>query len=161
VEEIEAIEARGAGEAIEVGDAVEARVLERAVGEVDHVEARGIGEAIEVADAVDAEEVTRAVELIEYMDAAVVGGAVVALVVISASVGVVYSNIASASAADIVLVNQSLSLPWSNSHGSSRMRLSFVIAFLQSRFRSPHSNISVLSYSMIMPPSVTALLICS
>jgi hypothetical protein len=74
----------------------EAEVLVGAVGEVEAVVASGTGEAIEVGDAVEAEEV---------------GGAVVALVVIGAAVAERKSNIATASAAEIFEVIQSLSLP--------------------------------------------------
>jgi len=46
------------------------------MGEVEAVVARGAGEAIEVGDGVEAREVPRAVELIEYMEAGAVGGTV-------------------------------------------------------------------------------------
>jgi len=88
----------------------EAEVLVGAVGEIEAVGTRGAGEAIEVGDAVEAGDVARAVGLIEY-EAGEVGGAVVALVVIGAAVGVRNSNIATASAAEIFEVIQSLSLP--------------------------------------------------
>jgi len=73
--------------------------------------AKGAGEAIEVGDVVEAGDVARAVGLIEYMEAGEVGGAVDALVVIGAAVGVRNSNIATAWAAEIFEVIQSLSLP--------------------------------------------------
>ena len=82
-----------------------------AVGEVEAVGARGAGEAIEVEDAVEAGDVARAVGLIKYMEAGEVGGAVVALVVIGAAVGVGNSNVATASVAEIFEDIQSLSLP--------------------------------------------------
>jgi hypothetical protein len=73
--------------------------------------AMGAAEAIEVGDAVEAGDLARAVGLIEYMEAGEVGCAVVALVVISAAVGVRNRNIAMASAAEIFEVIHSLSLP--------------------------------------------------
>jgi len=65
------------------------------------------------------------------------------------------SNIVKASAAAILAAIQPLSLPYSNVRGSSGLRPSLEIAFLQSRLGSARSNISVLSYSTIMPRSVT------
>jgi hypothetical protein len=82
-----------------------------AVEEVEAVGARGAGEAIDVGDAVEARDIARAVGLIEYMEAGEVGGAVVALVLISAAVGVRNSNIATALAAEIFEVIHSLSFP--------------------------------------------------
>jgi len=136
-----------------------AEVLVGAVDEVEAVGAGGAGEAIEVGDAVEAGDVASAVGSIEYMEAGEVGGVVVALVVICAAVGVRNSIIATASVAEIFEVIQSLSLPWSNVRGSSGLRWSSVLAFLQSHWGSAHSNISVLSCSTIMPRSVTTLLI--
>jgi len=78
---------------------------------VEAVGARGPGEVIEVVDAVEAGDVARAVELIEYMEAGEVGGGVVTWVAIGAAVGVRNSNIATASAAEIFEVLQSLSVP--------------------------------------------------
>jgi hypothetical protein len=79
-----------------------AEVLVGAVEEVQAVRARGTGEAIAVGHAAEAGDIARAVGLIEYMEAGEVGGAVVALVVIGAAVGVRNSNIATALAAEIV-----------------------------------------------------------
>ena len=81
----------------------EAEVLVGAVGEVEAVVARGTGEAIEVRDAVEAGDVARAVELIEYMEAGEVGGAVGEVKVIGiAAAGARNSNMATASAAEIL-----------------------------------------------------------
>jgi phosphoribosylaminoimidazole (AIR) synthetase len=66
---------------------------------------------MEVGDAVEAGDVARAVGLIDYMEAGEVSSAVVALVVIGAAVGVRNSNIAMASAAEIIEVIQSFGLP--------------------------------------------------
>jgi hypothetical protein len=86
----------------------EAEVLVGAVGEVEAVVARGAGEAIEVR----AGEVARAVGLIEYMEAGEVGGAVGEVKVVGiAAAGARNSNMATASAAEIFEVIQSLSLP--------------------------------------------------
>jgi len=135
----------------------EAEVLVGAVGEVEAVVARGAGEAIEVG----AGEVARAVELIEYMEAGEVGGAVGEIKVVGIAAGARKSNIVKASAAAILAAIQPLSLPYSNVPGSSGLRPSLVIAFLQSRLGSARSNISVLSYSTIMPRSVTTPLMWS
>jgi hypothetical protein len=89
-------------EVARVEETEEAKLLVGAVGQVEAIVARGAGEAIEVGDAVDARAVARAVGLIEYMEAGEVGSAVVALVVIGAAVGVRNSNIATALAAEIV-----------------------------------------------------------
>jgi hypothetical protein len=123
------------GEAEETG---KAEVLVGAVEEVEAVGARGAGEAIEVGDAVEAGDIARAGKVVR-------GGAA----------GARKSNIVKDSAAAILAAIQPLSLPYSNVHGSSGLRPSLVIAFLQSRLGSAHSNISVLSYSTVMPRSVT------
>jgi hypothetical protein len=115
-----------------------AEVLVGAVEEVKAVGARGPGEAIEVGDAVEARDIARAGKVVR-------GGAA----------GARKSNIVKASAAAILAAIQPLSLPYSNVRSSSGLRPSLVIAFLQSRLGSAHSNISVLSYSTIMPRSVT------
>jgi hypothetical protein len=81
------------------------------VGVVESVGARGAEEALELGDAVGAGDVVRAVELIEYMEPGEVGDAVVALVVISGAVEARNSNIAMASAAEIFEDNQCLRLP--------------------------------------------------
>jgi len=133
----------------------EAEVLVGGVGEVEAVVARGTGEPIEVGDAVEAGEVVRAVELIEYMEAGEVGGAVGEVKVVKIAAGARKSNIAKASAAAIFAAIQPFRLPYSNVRGSSGLRPSSVIAFLQSRLGSARSNISVLSYLTIMPRSVT------
>jgi len=133
----------------------EAEVLVGAVGEVEAVVARGAGEAIEVG----AGEVARAVGLIEYMEAGEVGGAVGEVKVVGIAAGARKSNIVKASAAAILAAIQPMSLPYSNVRGSSGLGPSLVIAFLQSRLGSARSNISVLSYSTIMPRSVTTPLI--
>jgi hypothetical protein len=127
----------------------EAEVLVGAVGEVEAVVARDAGEAIEVGDVVEAGE------LIEYMEAGEVGGAVGEVKVVGIAAGARKSNIVKASAAAILAAIQPLSLPYSNVRGSSGLRPSLEIAFLQSRLGSARSNISVLSYSTIMPRSVT------
>jgi len=118
-----------------------AEELVGAVEEVEAVGARGAGEAIEVGDAVEAGDIARA-------------GKIVRGSVAEAR----KSNIVKASAAAILAVIQPLSLPYSNVRGSSRLRPSLVIAFLQSRLGSTCSNISVLLYSTIIPRSVTTLL---
>jgi hypothetical protein len=65
------------------------------------------------------------------------------------------SNIGKAPAATILAAIQPLSLPYSNVRGSIGLKPSSEIAFLRSRFGSARSNISVLSYSTIMPCLVT------
>jgi hypothetical protein len=101
VEEVEAVGARGTGEAIEVGDVARA-------GKV----VRGAEEAIEVGDAVEAGDVARAMELIEYMEAGEVGCAVGEVKVVGiVAAGARNSNMATASAAEIFEVIQSSSLP--------------------------------------------------
>jgi hypothetical protein len=76
-------------------------------------------------------------------------------IVAGGEVGARNSNIVKASTAAILAAIQPLSLPYSNVRGSSGLRPNLVIAFLQSRLGSARSNISVLSYSTIMPCSVT------
>jgi len=90
-----------------------AKVLVGAVEEVEAVGARGAGEAIEVGDVARAGKVVR-------------GGAA----------GARKSNIVKASAAAILAAIQPLSLPYSNVRGSSGLRPSLQIAFLQSRLGS-------------------------
>jgi hypothetical protein len=98
-------ETEGAEETREAEEIGEAEVLVGAMGEVKAVGARGAGEAIEVGDAVEAGDVARAVGLIEYMEAGEVK------VVGIAAAGARNSNMATASAAEIFEVIQSLSLP--------------------------------------------------
>ena len=88
-----------------------AEVLVGAVEEVEAVGARGAAEAIEVGDAVEAGDVARAVELIEYMEAGEVGGAFGEVKVVGiAAARARNSNIATASAAEMFEIIQSLSL---------------------------------------------------
>jgi hypothetical protein len=117
-----------------------AEVLVGAVEQVEAVGARGAGEVIEVrdADAVEARDIARAGKVVS-------GGAS----------GARKSNIVKASAGAILAAIQPLSLPYSNVRSSSRLRPSLEISFLQSRLGRACSNISVLSYSTIMPRSVT------
>ena len=110
-----------------------------AVGEVEVVVAMGAGEAIEVGDAVEAGDIARAGRVVR-------GGAA----------GARKSNIFKASAAAILAAIQPLSLPYLNVRGSSGLRPSLEIAFLQSRLGSACSNKSVLLFSTIIPRSVTA-----
>jgi hypothetical protein len=79
-----------------------AEVLVGAVGEVEDVVARGAGEAIEVGDAVEAGQVARAVQQIEYMEAGEDGGAVGEVKVVGIVTGGRKSNIVRASAAAIL-----------------------------------------------------------
>jgi hypothetical protein len=147
VEEVEAFGARGAGEAIEVGDTVEAGDIARAgkvvwVFGVAGVEETGKAEVL--VGAVEEVEARRAGKVVR-------GGAA----------GARKSNIVKASAAAILAAIQPLSLPYLNVCGSSGLRPSLEIVFLQSRLGSARSNISVLSYSTIMLRSVTAPLMWS
>jgi len=125
-------------------EAGEAELLVGAVGEVEAIVARGAGEAIEVRDAVEAGDMARAGKVVR-----------------GAAAGARNSNIVKASTAAILAAIQPLSLPYSNVRGSSGLRPSLVITFLQSRLGSARSNISVLSYSAIMPRSVTTPLMWS
>ena len=107
-----------------------------AVDEFEAIGGRGTGETIEVGD------VARAGK-------AVMGGVA----------GARISNIVKASAAAIVAAIQPLSFMYSNVCGSSGLIRSLAIAFLLSHLGSALSNIFVLSYSTIMPHSVTTPLI--
>jgi hypothetical protein len=91
--------------------------------ELEAVGARGAGEAIEVGDVGRAGKVVR-------------GGVE----------GARKSNIVKASTPAILAAIKALSLPYLNVPGSSGLRPSISIAFLQSCLGSACSNVSVLSY---------------
>jgi len=133
-------ETEGAEDTWEAEETGEAKVLVGAVGEVEAVGARGAGEAMEVGDAVDAGGIVRA-GIVFWGDVA----------------GARKLNVVKASADAILAVIEPFSFPYLTGRGSRMLRPSFAIALLQSRLGSACSNISVFSYSTIVPRSVTTL----
>jgi hypothetical protein len=93
----------GVKETEEAKETRDDEVLLGAGGKVDAIGARGAGEAIEVGDTVEARYVLRAVELIEYMEVGEVGGAVGDVKVGGiAAARATNSNMATVSAAEIL-----------------------------------------------------------
>jgi len=111
----------------------------------------GVAETEGAEETGEAEVLVGAVGEVEAVGARGAGETVVA----GGEVGARNSNIVKASTAAILAVIQPLSLPYSKVRGSSRLRPSLLITFLQSHLGSACSNISVLSYSTIIPRSVT------
>ncbi|KAF8244977.1 hypothetical protein K440DRAFT_646653 [Wilcoxina mikolae CBS 423.85] len=133
------------------------------VGAIMEAEVREAGEVVRAETAISTigivREAVRAVGVIEDRGAREVFRASSTVEVVRrATAGARNLNMARASTVVIFAVIQSLSLPNSNVLGSIGCIPSLVITFLQGRFGSACSSISVLSYSHVIPYSISTAL---